>query len=825
MYYPLATALPIKLNKMNNKTFTVKKILILCFLIVLNHGIYAQSKPLEITIQGNLMDSISKNPIAFATINVLDSSEQVIKIALSNTDGTINFTTNSAPNYHLYIVATGHQAKRVLLKSNTNKTLLNLETILLAPKTNELEEIVISAKTPIIKQEVDRIVYNLQADPESRVKNTLEIMRKMPYLSMDAEENILLKGNKDYKIFINGKPSGLMENNPKEVLRTMPASTIQRIEIITNPSSKYDAEGVTGIINIVTLKKMGDGFNGNINTYHSFPTPNSGIGTSFTTKSGKWGLSSYAGVNYNEMLPTNYSNNQVATNSILLQNGQKKSHTKSAYLGVNLSFELDSLNLITAQGSTNLANNTANDFQTTLINTNGTNNQQYKTNNDNNGKNNGFDAGINWQIGSKKNKSRLITLSYQYLSYQNKRNTVVDVLDKINFLSPNFKQYNKANNSEHTFQTDFVQAFKSVYVEAGVKGILRNNNSNFEFLKQNTISSIFEKDSLGSNQFLSTQNIVGAYNNYRFNVKTWSFQTGFRLEQTLIDAEFLNNATPVHQNYFNIIPSISINKELKNKANLNFGFSQRIKRPGITRLNPFVDRSNPNFETTGNPKLQPVLNNDIMIGYSFSKKVSYNIGVGYSFTNNIDLKVATYNSATKITKTIFENTGSASRLGIDYNVNYPANDKFNLGINGNFAYFWIGGFADNKPIKNNLFTYNFIVNTSYQFKNNWQAFAEVNVLSQNPAGLQSKTNGFVRSSFSISKSVLNNKLSFSAYANNVFSKYRDNKTSSFGYNFEQTNIVNEYFRVVGFSINYKFGKLDEELKNNKRQIRNDDVSN
>ncbi len=689
----------------------------------------------------------------------------------------------------------------------------------------ELKEVVITAaKAPIIKQEVDRIIYNIQADPDSKVKNTLEMMRKMPYLSMDAEENILLKGNKDYKIFINGKPSGLMENNPKEVLRSMPASTIQKIEIITNPSSKYDAEGVSGIINIITIKKMGNGYNGNVNMYHRIPMANSGIGTSFTTKAGKLGFSSYTGMNYNEVLPTDYSNHQVTNALTLLQKGQKKSDAQSAYLGINMSIEIDSLNLITAQGSTNISRNNGLDMQASSINNTGSSAQQYKTNNASNGKANGIDAGINWQINSKTNKSRMITLSYQYLSYQNQQDNAVDLFDKVLFTSPNFQQYNKANNSEQTFQTDFVQAFKGIYVEAGVKGVFRNNNSNFEFLKQNSSTTFFELDSLGSNNFLSTQNILGAYNNYSFNLKSWTVQAGFRVEQTWINANFLNNATTIHQNYFNLIPSISINKELKNKGNLNFGFSQRIKRPGINRLNPFVDRSNPNFETTGNPNLRPVLNNDMMLGYSFSKKVSYNIGIGYSFSKNIDLKVSTFNPATKITKTIFENTGSASRGGIDYNINYPVNEHFNLGVNGNLAYFWIKGVADNQPVENNMLTYSLVLNTNYQFKKNWQANAEFNAISQNPAGLQTKTNGFVSSSFSISKSVWNNKLSFSAYANNVFTKFRANNTTSFGYNFNQTYLVNDYFRAFGFSINCKFGKLNEELKQNKRTIRNDDVS-
>jgi ferric enterobactin receptor len=809
---------------MNTKIATVKFLLCLCCISIVGSTGSAQTMFSDITIKGNLVDSVSKNSIPFATIKLLDRNELVIKVALANKEGAINFLTPVPARAFLFITATGYQSLTISIKVDTTKDAIELGTILLAPHRMELKEVVIIAKAPVIRQEADRIIYNTQADPDSKTKNTLEIMRKIPYLSVDAEENLLLKGNRNYKIFINGKPSGLMESNPKEVLGSIPASTIQRIEIITTPSAKYDAEGVAGIINIVTIKKMSNGYNGSVNLYDRMPMTSSGLGVSFTTKKGKWGFSGYSGINYNKLLPTEYTHNQVTDNFSLLQKGQKKSTSPGSYLGINISYEIDSLNLLTAQGSINRSDHSGNDLQAALLNNGGTT-QQYKTINESNAKARGMDAGINWQIGSKANKSRLVTFSYQYIAYSNKQDNRVELSEQVNYLSPNFRQYNKGSNREHAIQMDLVQSFKDFYFEAGVKGVFRNNNSDFEYLKQNTISGFFETDSMGTNQFLSSQNMLGVYNNYRFSIKSYSFQAGFRIEQTFTSANFITNGTAVTQNYFNVIPSISINKELKNKDNLNIGFSQRIKRPGINRLNPFVDRSNPNFESTGNPKLRPVLNNDLLLGYSRSKKISYTIGISYSFSTNIDLKVSTYNPVSKITTTVFQNTGNASRLGMDYNLNYPVNENLNVGLNGNLAYFWINGFAGNKPIKNNMLTYYFALSAEYHFKHNWQIHSDLNVLSQNPSGLQSKSNGLISSSFSISKNLLNNKLSFSGYVNNPFAKFRNNISQSFGYNFEQTFDTKEYFRAFGFRINYKFGKLNEDVKKNKRAIRNDDVAN
>jgi len=785
----------------------------------------AQLKSSSRTLQGMVMDSVTGKAIPFVTIKLLDSSNAVIKVALTNEEGNINILIDASNSVNLIVSATGYQAKTIGIPTKQIGLVIDFKNILLQPIIEELKQVVVNSKVPIIKQEVDRIIYNLQADPENRVKNTLEIMRKIPYLSMDAEENILLKGNKNFRIFINGKPSGLMESNPKDVLRSMPASTIQRIEVITNPSSKYDAEGIAGIINIVTIRKLSNGYNGSINMYHKMPMSNMGVGTSFTTKKGKWGVSGFAGVNYDELLPTNYNNIQSSKNLNLIQEAQRNNKAQSRYVGTNISFEVDSFNLITAQASANSNKKDGNDYQATILDHMGIFTQQYKTMNQNITKANGLDAAINWQIGSRKNKTNLITLSYQYLSYTNKQNNLVELKEKVNFSSPDFKQFNKGFNDEHTFQADMVRAIKKVYFETGVKGIFRNNNSDFKYLKQTLSTNVFQVDSLNTNQLLSTQNLVAVYNNFRFSIKAWSFQAGFRVEQTMINAKFVNTITEVQQRYFNIIPSISVSKEFNNRGYVNFGFSQRIKRPGINRLNPFIDRSNPNFINTGNPNLQPVVNNDIMLGFTFSQKISYNFGIGYSFSKNIDLKVSTYDSSTKITTSIFRNTGNASRLGIDYNITYPVNDHFTVALNGNLAYFWINGFADNSPIKNNSFTYYFILNAGYRFQKNWHLNAELNAISENPSGLQSKTNGFVSSSFSTSKSIWNNKLSFSVFVNNPFTKFRDNHTAIFSYNFQQHNNTREYFRSYGLSINYKFGKLNEELKRNRRGIRNNDVSN
>lgn len=214
-----------------------------------------------------------------------------------------------------------------------------------------------------------------------------------------------------------------------------------------------------------------------------------------------------------------------------------------------------------------------------------------------------------------------------------------------------------------------------------------------------------------------------------------------------------------------------------------------------------------------------------MANYSYNHKVNLNLGLGYSFSNKIDLKVSTYDPATNITKTTFENSSRASRLGLDYSLNYPVTKKLTLSINGNSAFFFINGKVNDVEAENNLFTYYVYLSANYQFGNNWNINSSVEVNSKMPAGLQNTTNAFTGSSFSISKSILDNQLSFSAYINNPFTKFRKAITETLGTDFYQNNYVRDYYRSFGFNITYKFGKLKDEVKSTRRKIQNNDLAN
>jgi ferric enterobactin receptor len=691
------------------------------------------------------------------------------------------------------------------------------------PKVNDLKEVTIKADKPLIKQEVDRITYDLQADPQSKVSNVLEMMRKVPFVTVDGNENIMLKGNASYKILINGKPSSLMERDAKSILRSMPASTIQRIEVYTTPPAKYDAEGLGGIINIITNKKLVDGYNGTLNINERTPT-GPGAGTSFTAKAGKLGLSVFGGGNLNDNPTTTTLNTRTTTGTNptnLNQAGNTRSDNKNAYLGTELSYEIDSLNLLSGQFNINGSRSGGFSGQHSVLNeTAGT--TGYDIANNNRGKGRGLDAGLNYQLGFKRDKTKLLTFSYRYYKYSNNGHNDIALSNRVNYPAQDYNQDNESSASEQTAQVDFVKGFKQWIVEAGAKGIFRDYTSDFQYNQFNPATGGFERNTSQSNQFDGTQKILAGYNTWRYSTKKLEVKAGVRVEHTTTDADFISTASGAHQRYLDIIPSIAINLPLNTSSAFNLGFSQRLKRPGINKLNPFVDRSNPNFQSSGNPNLDRVSISDLRLGYSLSKKANLNISVFYDFGNNLDLLVSTFDKTTNITYSTYKNVGSVIGLGNAISFNYPINKQWSININANTMYFELEGPVDGLFKKVTFVTFSSYSSVNYNINDSWRTGASLGINGRNPTGLQGSSNGSVSPSVYATKQLIKNKLSLSASVNNPFTKYRNSVTETSGSSFMQTVTNQNYFRTFNFSLNYNFGKLKESIKKAKRGINNDD---
>jgi ferric enterobactin receptor len=797
---------------MKNRKHAVKIVLLIAIFIAQTRSTLAQINPGKLMLKGSVADSVTHSALALITIKLIDDKGETIRAAVTKEDGSFAFPALLPSSYHVVIVAIGYQPKTFLLdlKAHTD-----LGRIGLGQHLNRLKEVTVSAARSIIRLKADRIIYDLKADPESKANSVLGMMHKIPYITLDGQDNILLKGNSSFKVLINGKPSASVESNLNAILKSMPASTIESIEVITIPPSKYDGEGLAGIINIITIKKLNNGHSGSLNANESFPSGGPGIGGSFTAKNGKLGYSTFGGASILRSPTTGFTNSretfsEVPTN--LLQAGDRRSNNKTAYFGAEISYEVDSLHLISGQFNLNGGRATDLMVQASVMSGHTGIVQSYDLQNNNKGTSYSWDAAVNYQIGFKAVKNRLLTFSYQHSNNRNNRNGDVSITNPTNFNTPDYTQTDRQGFNEHTLQVDFVTPIKRVNIEAGVKGILRNSNSDFSY-------------NILPNQYANNQNVFSAYNSYQVNLKTWNINAGVRAEETSIRADFTSTETVADQNYFNFLPSIAISKTLNDQTALNFGFSQRIRRPGINRLNPYIDRSNPNFELTGNPSLRPVLLNDIQAGFSSNKKLSLNIGLNYSFMNNLDLQVANFDAETQITRTSYANTGKSSNFGSNLSVCYPVNKLYNVSMNGNVMYLWLQGTSDGISVNNNRLMYSFSLSNGFLLNKGWSVNADLNVVSPNPTGLQGYSNGFVSTAFSVNKELIKNKLGFAARVNNPFTHYRNNITRTFGPDFNQLYTSRNYYRSVAFSMNYKFGGHNDGVNKSRRSIKNNDVAN
>ncbi|MES2458754.1 MAG: outer membrane beta-barrel protein [Bacteroidota bacterium] len=777
-------------------------------------------------ILGTVKDSVKNELVQYATIILQDSLGKGLKSTFTDVNGKFHFDSLANRHYTISIASMGYENRQIDVLANTNEVVRNLGLLYIYEANVALKQVNVVGTRPILKQEIDRLTYDVQADPESKIRNVLDIMRKIPLLSVDAEDEIKLKGSPNYRIFINGKPSSMMAKSPKDVLRSMSASNIQKIEVITTPPAKYEGEGLAGIINIITYKNIENGYSGNINSSYRLPVGGISNSGSFVVKKGKFGASLVGGIsNYNSPNSDRFSDRTTTgvNPTFLSQDRVNNFDSQYRYLTSLISFEIDSLNLFSGEVSINNGSYKSHNNQNSrLFDQYNSIIQSYTVENLLINPWTGLDVGLNYQLGFKKKKDKLLTLSYKLSNTTDNTDYRLTLDNQFNYAAPDFLQINNSKAFEQTIQLDYVNIYGDLKIESGIKGIFRKNESDYQYSSYDDLSSTYQLQADKSNIFSNDQNIYGIYNSYLYSKDNLSIQAGARLERTTLSSIFSRGSSEVKDEYYNLIPAISSTFKFdeSNQA-LNIGYTQRIQRPNIWNLNPFVDRSNPNIEVAGNPNLRPVKSNNLIINYSNFKKLSLNIGVGYSFANNTIQQVYTFDTATDITRTTFDNIGKEQQLSLDFNISYPITAKLNFSAGGNLSYLWLEGLVDNILIRNQGLKGVAFGKLAYNINQGMHLNADVNYQSANIT-LQGRFRPNVYSSFSVDKALFGSKFFLAASISNPFGKFRDFSSVTQGNDFTQTNTSRNYFRGVTFSLNYKFGKSDNSVKKNVRSINNDD---
>lgn len=782
------------------------------------------SSGISIKIKGQIADSVDLKSIPYATITIMKIPENSVERRIAtDVNGFFETSLKTSGNYIIVANSLGYKSTRKSFTVNNAVQLVDLGKLTLKQASVELGEVQVIGEKPLVKIEADKLSYNAETDPETKTSNALDLLKKVPLITVDGEDNVQLKGSSNYKVFMNGKPSTMASNNTKDFLKNLPASTIKNIEVITSPGAKYDAEGIGGIINIITQKKTMNGYTCSVNLGTNTLGSVNG-GASFSGAVGKFGMS----VNFYNYYQNNpymdYNTYRIdTTQATSLWDGRSKYEGMSRWSDGEISYEFDTLNLINASftfwnaKNKNLSNSTVslrdeNQIENTAFSMNGVNNYTYGA----------PEGSIDYQHTSKRNKEQIFTLSYK-VNYNPIGNDGESNINSIlNFGDSWKKTDNNAHSIEHTFQADYIKPIIYDFkLEMGLKYILRKNVSTTDALAYDYINQQFVVDSSQINDFDYTQNIYASYFTVNKSIKKFSFKAGLRVEDVFTDGTFTSKSfTNFKNTNLEFVPSATISYQINQSNNLRLSYSKRIQRPDIWYLNPFVNTSDPLNIYFGNPNLNPERFHNFELNFgSFSKLGNINITLFNSFSNNgIDRWSVKENN---VIKSSYGNIDKIQNWGISSYISLKLGKKVSTSINGSVTYSTIN-VNDNSGLKSEGWGYNIYSNLQYTIIKGLKVTG-FGALYQNPARLQYKSSLFYNVGVSVGKDLMNSKMSITLSARNVFWKEMKYTYKSSGSNYSQKS---EMFRPgynMSFSISYRFGEMKTQLKKTQRKIQNDDV--
>ncbi|MBP6347060.1 MAG: TonB-dependent receptor, partial [Bacteroides sp.] len=570
-------------------------------------------------VKGILLDSLTQEGEPYATIKIVkkEAPAKALKMLVTDMKGQFQEKVPGTGNFVMTITSVGRTPIVKDFSVKAGEKLVDFGTLYIVDASNELGQVEIVAQKPLVKADIDKIEYNVQDDPDAQSNSVLEMLRKVPLVTVDGEDNIQVNGSSSFKVYVNGKPNNMMSNNPTEVLKSMPANSIKHIEVITNPGPKYDAEGVGGILNIVTV---GSGLEGYTATFSANVSNRGAGGGAFgTIKSGKLTVSARYNYNYNDQ-PRNYSSgSQHVTPEAVTENssnldydGSNKGHGSFQSGSMEASYEIDTLRLVTMSfglwGGGNKSNGSTDYIATFPENINAAPIYSYSAFNRSKSSWYSIDGGIDYQRLFKV-KDRMLTFSYKintrpqtsdsYTEYEIDNGYNPDWADYLNRLK---NQHNdgEQNTTEHTFQADYTTPIGKLHtLEAGAKYILRNNSSEDDrFDADDTGKYEYNKDQ--SSRYKHLNDIIAAYLGYGLKVKRLSGRLGLRYEHTIQDVKYLvGRGEDFTKNFDDVVPSASIGYKLTDMSNLRLGYNMRIYRPGIWSLNPYLNDTDPSYISQG----------------------------------------------------------------------------------------------------------------------------------------------------------------------------------------------------------------------------------
>lgn len=803
----------------------MKHLFTLLFLTGLIFQLQAQNEKFK--IEGTLLDSISQKPVEFAAVGLWQNNKP-IDGTLTDEKGRFKFSEKTAGTYKLMVSFIGY--KPMSIENVQVKENLQLGTIKLTGDTKVLDEVTITGQAALVEDKIDKLVYNADKDISNRSGSAEDVLRKVPMLAVDLDGNVSLRGSQNIKVLIDNKPSSIFAASIADAIKQIPADQIKSIEVITSPGAKYDGEGTAGIINIITKKNSLAGINGSVSVGVGYMGSN-GFGN-LNLRDKKWGLSFQGGGRWSYNTLTDGLNTRTSyVNNIptyLTQTDNNSAWRNHANYSVSFDYDLSKKSSLTLAYRNRSGNNRSLGTQHTLLqDANRATIREFERYIDNDRTNYTNSVDLTYIKLFDKPDQELSFLA-QWSENNRDENYTAEQNE-----APYEKSLNTGLDREITIQGDYTHPLtKKIKWEVGGKGILRTVTSLGSFSYYDANLKAYAPFPARDNYLNYSQDVVSGYSSFDFNLpKKFGFQIGARYEQTLIDATFKEVANADIPNYTTILPNIKLTKAFgKSKATrLRLSYSQRIQRPSIRYLNPYIDYSNSNDISFGNPYINPEMVDQYELTYStFFKANSINVSLFHRGTDNSITSVRYIERINEqdITKTTYANIGIDKSYGLNTSLQLQPTPKLRIG--GGFDALYV--YLDNKVITNTGWNFSYRANAAYNFSKGWgmQFFG----FMRSPSiELQGKRGAFNFYSLAAKKDLKNKKGSFGIGIENPFTKamvvrsyFEDTQNPAFS--FSNENVRNIYRRSVRVDFQYRFGKMDANgngLFNKKKNISNDDI--
>ena len=779
-----------------------------------------------ITISGKVIDALSKQPLEYATIVIKNTETQKISGGITDAKGIFSVKT-PAGFYEISVEFISFKSKKYP-KQNITKD-LDLGTITLSEDSKSLDEVVIIAEKTTVDIRLDKKVFNIGKDLSIRGGNASDVLGNVPSVQVDVEGTVSLRGNENVTILIDGRPSALVGLNGAEALRQIPAEAIEKVEVITSPSARYDAEGTAGILNIILRKNKLTGFNGSLQLDLGYPER---FGTAFNAnwRTKKWNLFTNTGFRYNET-----PGNALSESNFLSSNAQNALVVEQRNFGrlgrsIFTSFGAE---YYLSQNSSIIGNIIFNGGNDDDVNTNdidrfdangNINEATFRTEAEGEDENR-LQYTLDY-VNTFDGKGKKLSINLQYSTeMEDILNNITEIDTQSNILNDLEQVIEEQNEDRALLQIDYVHPVgENIQYEAGYRGNYRDIFNSFYLAERQVFpDGPLVPDAGLNNSFNYEEFVNAAYFQYGQKFNKISFLGGLRYEYTTTEIVQQTSTTSSKRNYGNLFPTVNLGYEFRDGENMTLGYNRRIRRPRGRNLNPFPSRSSEANIYTGNVNLNPVITDAFDIGYlkrwdkfTLSTSLYYNISNDNWERIQEDTGDVTDNGD-PITRRFPVNLSTQERLGLEFTLNYRPFKIWN--INSDFNLFRVTTDGDyTNPTTNVTQSFDF-ENTAFFIRLNQKITLpgktdlQINTNYRGPSqNAQTKSQGVFSMNLAASKDLFNEKASISLNFSDVFNSRISRRTTNipgFLDQYSEFQWREPQFRV---SFVYRFNQKKERFK-------------